>query len=172
MKVNMRSVYCSIGLILAATASMVVLWIPCIELYAQQQPITEAIRQNSEVSVVTVAQENATSVSLISTKPAQLAQAVSIIEQQFHMHVVSKSIVPFPEMQYRVVMSKWAIELDQFMCHNGTFFKLISSLALRETWILSNQVCLHVVVWMENVTKSISNQDLVITHGKKNCLTK
>jgi hypothetical protein len=106
MKVNMRSVYCSIGLILAATAIMVVLWIPCIELYAQQQPITEAIRQNSEVSVVTVAQENATSVSLISTKPAQLAQAVSIIEQQFHMHVVSKSIVPFPEMQYRVVMSK------------------------------------------------------------------
>jgi hypothetical protein len=106
MKVNMRSFYCNIGLILATTASMVVLWIPCMKLYAQQQPITEAIRQNSEVSVVTVARENATSVSLISTEPAQLAQAVSLIEQQFHMHVVSKSILPFPEMQYRVVMSK------------------------------------------------------------------
>jgi hypothetical protein len=106
MKVNMRSVYCSIGLILAATASMVVLWIPCMKLYAQQQSITEAIRQNSEVSAVTVADENATSVSLVSIKPAQLAEAVSIIEQQFHMHVVSKSILPFPEMQYRVVMSK------------------------------------------------------------------
>jgi hypothetical protein len=108
MKVNMRSFYCNIGLILAATASMVLLWIPCMKLYAQQQqqPITEAIRQNSEVSVVTVAGENATSVSLISTEPAQLAQAVSLIEQQFHMHVVSKSILPFPEMQYRVVMSK------------------------------------------------------------------
>src|SRR6476620_11655198 len=107
MKVNMRSFYCNIALILAATASMVVLWIPCMKLYAQQQqPITEAIRQNSEVSVVTVARENATSVLLISTEPAQLAQAVSLIEQQFHMHVVSKSILPFPEMQYRVVMSK------------------------------------------------------------------
>ena len=108
MKVNMRSFYCNIGLILAATASLVLLlWIPCMKLYAQQQqPITEAIRQNSEVSVVTVARENATSVSLISTEPAQLAQAVSLIEQQFHMHVVSKSILPFPEMQYRVVMSK------------------------------------------------------------------
>jgi len=106
MKVNMRSFYCNIALILAATASMVVFWIPCMKLYAQQQPITEAIRQNSEVSVVTVARENATSVSLISTEPAQLAQAVSLIEQQFHMHVVSKSILPFPEMQYRVVMSK------------------------------------------------------------------
>lgn len=105
----MRSFYCNIGLILAATASMVLLWIPCMKLYAQQQqqqPITEAIRQNSEVSVVTVARENATSVSLISTEPAQLAHAVSLIEQQFHMHVVSKSILPFPEMQYRVVMSK------------------------------------------------------------------
>ncbi|HZC21058.1 MAG TPA: hypothetical protein VE223_05395 [Nitrososphaeraceae archaeon] len=106
MNVNMRSVYFGIGLILTATASMVLLWIPSIELYAQQQPITEAIRQNSEVSVVTVAHENATSVSLISTKPAQLAQAVSMIELQFHMHVVSKSILPFPEMEYRVVMSK------------------------------------------------------------------
>ena len=147
MKVNMRSFYCNIGLILAATASMVVLWIPCMKLYAQQQqPITEAIRQNSEVSAVTVARENATSVSLISTEPAQLAQ-VSLIEQQFHMHVVSKSILPFPEMQYRVVMSKWAIELDQFKYRNGIFFKLISSLALREARILCNQVCIHVVVW-------------------------
>jgi hypothetical protein len=72
----------------------------------QQQPITEAIRQNSEVSAVTVANENATSVSLISTKPAQIAQAVSMIELQFHMHVVSKSIQPFPETVYRIVMSK------------------------------------------------------------------
>ena len=172
MKVNMRSVYCSIGLILTATASMVVLWIPCIELSAQQQPITEAIRQNSEVSVVTVAQENATSMSLISTKPAQLAQAVSMIEQQFHMHVISKSILPFPEMQYRVVMSKWAIESDQFKYGNGIFFKLTSSLALRETRILCNQVSIHVVVWWKHITKSISNQDLVITHRKKNCLSK
>ena len=76
MKVNMRSFYCNIGLILATTAGMVLLWMPCMKLYAQQQqPITEAIRQNSEVSVVTVARENATSVSLISTEPAQLAHA-------------------------------------------------------------------------------------------------
>jgi hypothetical protein len=73
---------------------------------AQQQPITEAIRQNSEVSAVTVANENATSVSLLSTKPAQIAQAVSMIELQFHMHVVLKSIQPFPETVYRIVMSK------------------------------------------------------------------
>jgi hypothetical protein len=38
-----------------------------IQAQQQQQPITEAIRQNSEVSAVTVANENATSVSLIST---------------------------------------------------------------------------------------------------------
>jgi hypothetical protein len=77
-----------------------------IQAQQQQQPITEAIRQNSEVSAVTVANENATSVSLISTKPEQIAQAVSMIELQFHMHVVSKSIQPFPETVYRIVMSK------------------------------------------------------------------
>jgi hypothetical protein len=106
----MKSAYCTACLILAfATASLVVvalLLIPDIKIRAQEQPITQAIRQNSEISVVTVAAENTTSVSLISTKPVQLAQAVSLIEQQFHMHVVSKSIQPFPEMEYRVVMSK------------------------------------------------------------------
>ncbi len=107
----MKSAYCTAGSILAAAAaaaSLVValLLIPDIKIRAQEQPITQAIRQNSEISVVTVAAENATSVSLISTKPVQLAQAVSLIEQQFHMHVVSKSIQPFPEMEYRVVMSK------------------------------------------------------------------
>jgi len=58
------------------------------------------------VSTVTVADENATSTSLISTKPSQIVQAVSMIELQFHMHVVSKSIQPFPETVYGIVMSK------------------------------------------------------------------
>jgi hypothetical protein len=104
----MRSVYCNIGLICITAATIIFLLIHGINIQAQQQqlPITEAIRQNSEVSAVTVANENATSVSLISTKPAQTAQAVSMIELQFHMHVVSKSIQPFPETVYRIVMSK------------------------------------------------------------------
>ena len=70
-----------------------------IQAQQQQQSIAETIRQNSEVSAVTVANENATSVSLISTKAAQIAQAVSMIELQFH-------IQPFPETVYRIVMSK------------------------------------------------------------------
>jgi hypothetical protein len=72
----------------------------------QQQPVTETIRQNPAMSTVMVADENATSASLISTKPSQIVQAVSIIELQFHMRVVSKSIQPFPETVYRIVMSK------------------------------------------------------------------
>jgi hypothetical protein len=63
------------------------------------------------VSAVTVADENATSVSLISIKPAQLAQAVSMVELQFHMHVVSRSVQPFPETVYRIVISKWEIDM-------------------------------------------------------------
>lgn len=104
----MKSVYCDIVLIYIITASVIFLLLPDIKIQAQQQqqPITQTIRQNSEVSAVTVADENATSVSLISTKPVQLAQAVSIVELQFHMHVVSKSVQPFPETLYRVVMSK------------------------------------------------------------------
>lgn len=104
----MKSVYCDIVLIYIITASVIFLLLPDIKIQAQQQqqPITQTIRQNSEVSAVTVADENATSVSLISTKPVQLAQAVSIVELQFHMHVVSKSVQPFPETVYRVVMSK------------------------------------------------------------------
>ncbi|MGA7043971.1 MAG: hypothetical protein WCF03_17480 [Nitrososphaeraceae archaeon] len=106
----MKSVYCDIVLICIITASVIFLLLPDIKIQAQQQqqqqPITQTIRQNSEVSAVTVADENATSVSLISTKPVQLAQAVSMVELQFHMHVVSKSVQPFPETVYRVVMSK------------------------------------------------------------------
>lgn len=106
----MKSVYCDIVLICIITASIIFLLLPGIKIQAQQQqqqqPITQTIRQNSEVSSVTVADENATSVSLISTKPVQLAQAVSMVELQFHMHVVSKSVQPFPETVYRVVMSK------------------------------------------------------------------
>jgi len=110
----MKPVYCSIGLICATTASIIFLLIPGIKIEAQQQqqqqqqqqPITETIRQNPAVSTVTVANENATSASLISTKPSQIVQAVSMIELQFHMHVVSKSIQPFPETVYRIVMSK------------------------------------------------------------------
>lgn len=104
----MKSVYCDIVLIYIITASVIFLLLPDIKIQAQQQqqPITQTIRQNSEVSAVTVADENATSVSLISTKPVQLAQAVSMVELQFHMHVVSKSVQPFPETVYRVVMSK------------------------------------------------------------------
>jgi hypothetical protein len=77
-----------------------------IQAQQQQQPVTETITQNPAMSTVTVADENATSASLISTKPSQIVQAVSIIELQFHMHVVSKSIQPFPETVYRIVMSK------------------------------------------------------------------
>src|SRR6188472_2539198 len=107
----MKSVYCDIVLICIITASVIFLLLPDIKIQAQQQQqqqqsITQTIRQNSEVSAVTVADENATSVSLISTKPVQLAQAVSMVELQFHMHVVSKSVQPFPETVYRVVMSK------------------------------------------------------------------
>ena len=106
----MKSVYCDIVLICIITASVIFLLLPDIKIQAQQQqqqqPITQTIRQNSEVSAVTVADENATSVSLISTKPVQLAQAVSMVELQFHMHVVSKSVQPFPETVYIVVMSK------------------------------------------------------------------
>src|SRR5919206_458304 len=54
----------------------------------QQQPVTDTIRRNPAVSSVMVAEENATSASLISTKPSQIVQAVSMIELQFHMHVV------------------------------------------------------------------------------------
>jgi len=96
------------GLICITATTIIFLSIRGVNIQAQQQQhsITEAIRQNSEVSDVTVANENATSVSLISTKPAQIAQAVSMIELQFHMQVVSKSIQPFPETVYRIVMSK------------------------------------------------------------------
>lgn len=105
---EMRSVYCNMGLICITAAIIIFLLMHGVNIQAQQQqqPITEAIRQNSEVSAVTVANENATSVSLISTNPAQIAQAVSMIELQFQMHVVSKSIQPFPETVYRIVMSK------------------------------------------------------------------
>jgi len=107
----MKSVYCDIVLICIITASVIFLLLPDIKIQAQQQQqqqqsITQTIRQNSEVSAVTVADENATSVSLISTKPVQLAQAVSMVEVQFHMYVVSKSVQPFPETVYRIVMSK------------------------------------------------------------------
>jgi hypothetical protein len=107
----MKSVYCNIGLIMmifiATTAiSITFLLEEAIRIKAQQQSITETIRNNPELSAVTVADENATSVSLISTKPMQIAQAVSIIELKFHVHVVSKSIQPFPETEYRIVMSK------------------------------------------------------------------
>jgi hypothetical protein len=101
----MKSVYCNIDVI-CATASIIFSLTVDIKIQAQQQSITEAIRQNSEVSAVTVADENATSVSLISIKPAQLAQAVSMVELQFHMHVVSRSVQPFPETVYRIVISK------------------------------------------------------------------
>jgi hypothetical protein len=97
------------GLICITAATIIFLLMHGVNLQAQQQqqqPIAEAIRHNPEVSAVTAANENATSVSLISTKPSQIVQAVSMIELQFHMHVVSKSIQPFPETVYRIVMSK------------------------------------------------------------------
>jgi len=104
---EMRLVYYNNGLICAASAGITFLLILGVNIQAQQQqPVTETIRQNSAVSAVTVADENATSASLISTKPSQIVQAVSMIELQFHMHVVSKSIHPFPETVYRIVMSK------------------------------------------------------------------
>jgi hypothetical protein len=105
---GMKLVYCNIGLRCGTSASIIFLLILGVNIQAQQQqqPVTETIRQNPAVSTVTVANENATSASLISTKPSQIVQAVSIIELQFHMHVVSKSIQPFPETVYRIVMSK------------------------------------------------------------------
>ena len=106
---GMKLVYCNIGLRCATSSSIIFLLILGVNIQAQQQqqqPVTENIRQNPAVSTVTVANENATSVSLISTKPSQIVQAVSMIELQFHMHVVSKSIQPFPETVYRIVMSK------------------------------------------------------------------
>ena len=105
---EMRLVYYNIGLICVTSAGIIFLLILGVNIQAQQQqPVTETIKQNSAVSAVTVADENATSASLISTKPSQIVQAVSMIELQFHMHVVSKSIQPFPETVYRIVMSKW-----------------------------------------------------------------
>jgi hypothetical protein len=100
--------YCTIGLRCATSASIIFSLILGVNIQAKQQkqPVTETIRQNPAVSTVTVGDENATSVSLISTKPSQIVQAVSMIELQFHMHVVSKSIQPFPETVYRIVMSK------------------------------------------------------------------
>jgi hypothetical protein len=105
---RMKLVRCNIGLRCATSASIIFLLILGANIQAQhqQQPVTEIIRQNPAMSTVTVADENATSASLISTKPSQIVQAVSIIELQFHMHVVSKSIQPFPETVYSIVMSK------------------------------------------------------------------
>ena len=105
---GMKLVCCNIGLRCATSASIIFLLIlgANIQAQQQQQPVTETIRQNPAMSTVTVANENATSASLISTKPSQIVQAVSIIELQFHMHVVSKSIQPFPETVYSIVMSK------------------------------------------------------------------
>jgi hypothetical protein len=105
---GMKLVCCNIGLRCATSASIIFLLIlgANIQAQQQQQPVTETIRQNPAMSTVTVADENATSASLISTKPSQIVQAVSIIELQFHMHVVSKSIQPFPETVYSIVMSK------------------------------------------------------------------
>jgi hypothetical protein len=104
----MKLAYCNIALRCATSASIIFLLILGVNIQAQQQQqsVTETIIQNPAVSTVTVADENATSVSLISTKPSQIVQAVSMIELQFHMHVVSKSIQPFPETVYRIVMSK------------------------------------------------------------------
>jgi hypothetical protein len=104
---GMKLVYCNISLRCATSATIIFLLILGVNIQAQQQqPVTEIIRQNPAMSTVTVADENVTSVSLISTKPSQIVQAVSMIELQFHMHVVSKSIQPFPETVYRIVMSK------------------------------------------------------------------
>jgi hypothetical protein len=77
----MRSVYCNMGLICITAATIIIfLLIHGVNIQAQQQqqqqPITEAIRQNSEVSAVTVANENATSVSLISKASADCPSSV------------------------------------------------------------------------------------------------
>ena len=99
--------YCNIVVIGASSVTIIFLLILGVNIQGQQQqPVTDTIRRSPAVSSVMVAEENATSASLISTKPSQIVQAVSMIELQFHMHVVSKSILPFPEMEYRVVMSK------------------------------------------------------------------
>ena len=99
--------YCNIVLIGASSVTIIFLLILGVNIQGQQQqPVTDTIRRNPAVSSVMVAEENATSASLISTKPAQIVQAVSMIELQFHMHVVSKSVQPFPETVYRIAMSK------------------------------------------------------------------
>jgi hypothetical protein len=99
--------YCNIVLIGASSVTIIFLLILGINIRGQQQqPVTDTIRRNPAVSSVMVAEENATSASLISTKPSQIVQAVSMIELQFHMHVVSKSFQPFPETVYRIAMSK------------------------------------------------------------------
>ncbi|HZA07619.1 MAG TPA: hypothetical protein VE619_07950 [Nitrososphaeraceae archaeon] len=101
--------YCDIGLIGVTSVIIIFLLTRGISIQGQQQQqqsVTETIKQNSAVSAVTVAEENATSASLISTKPSQIVQAVSMVELQFHMHVLSKSVRPFPETLYRIVMSK------------------------------------------------------------------
>lgn len=99
--------YCNIVLIGASSVTIIFLLILGVNIQGQQQqPVTDTIRRNPAVSSVMVAEENATSASLISTKPSQIVQAVSMIELQFHMHVVSKSVQPFPETVYRIAMSK------------------------------------------------------------------
>jgi hypothetical protein len=99
--------YCNIVLIGSCSVTIIFLLILGVNTQGQQQqPVTATIRRNPAVSSVMVAEENATSASLISTKPSQIVQAVFMIEQQFHMHVVSKSVQPFPETVYRITMSK------------------------------------------------------------------
>ena len=99
--------YCNIVLIGASSVTIIFLLILGVNIQGQQQlPVTDTIRRNPAVSSVMVAEENTTSASLISTKPSQIVQAVSMIELQFHMHVVSKSVQPFPETVYRIAMSK------------------------------------------------------------------
>lgn len=99
--------YCNIVSIGASSVTIIFLLILGVNIQGQQQqPVTDTIRRNLAVSFVMVAEENATSASLISTKPSQIVQAVSMIELQFHMHVVSKSVQPFPETVYRIDMSK------------------------------------------------------------------
>ena len=99
--------YCNIVLIGTSSVTIIFLLILGVNIQGQQQqPVTDTIRRSPTVSSVMVAEENATSASLISTKPSQIVQAVSMIELQFHMHVVSKSVQPFPETVYRIAMSK------------------------------------------------------------------
>ena len=99
--------YCNIVLIGTSSVTIIFLLILGVNIQGQQQqPVTDTIRRSPAVSSVMVAEENATSASLISTKPSQIVQAVSMIELQFHMHVVSKSVQPFPETVYRIAMSK------------------------------------------------------------------